>query len=43
MSKEKEAKKNNKKVAVKSLKEKRAAKVAKRAVKSGNDKFKITS
>ena len=41
MSKEKEAKKNNKKTAVKNLKEKRAAKAAKRAVKSGNDKFKL--
>ncbi|MFO7670402.1 MAG: hypothetical protein R6W31_12140 [Bacteroidales bacterium] len=41
MSKEKESKKNSKKPAVKNLKEKRAAKVAKRAVKSGNDKFKI--
>ncbi len=41
MSKDKEGKKNNKKTALKSLKEKRAAKVEKRAVKSGNDKFKI--
>jgi hypothetical protein len=41
MSKEKEAKKNNKKTALKSLKEKRAAKAEKRAVKSGNDKFKL--
>ncbi|MFH0757545.1 MAG: hypothetical protein V2B15_09680 [Bacteroidota bacterium] len=41
MSKEKEAKKNNKKTAVKSLKEKRAAKAEKRAVKAGNDKFRI--
>ena len=41
MSKEKEAKKNNKKTAVRSLKEKRADKVAKRAVKAGEDKFKI--
>jgi hypothetical protein len=41
MSKDKEGKKNNKKIAAKSLKEKRAAKVEKRAVKSGNDKFKI--
>ena len=41
MSKDREGKKNNKKTAVKNLKEKRAAKAAKRAVKSGEDKFKI--
>ncbi len=41
MSKDKEAKKNNKKTALRTLKEKRADKVAKRVVKSGNDKFKI--
>ena len=42
MSKEKESRKNSKKPAVKNLKEKRAAKIAKREVKTGNDKFKIT-
>jgi len=41
MSKEKEVRKNSKKTALKTLKEKRADKVAKRAVKSGNDKIKI--
>jgi len=41
MSKEKEAKKNHKKTALKTLKEKRADKVAKRAVKSGYTKIKI--
>jgi hypothetical protein len=41
MSKEKEPKKNIKKVAVLNLKEKRAAKVAKRTGKNGNDKFKV--
>ncbi len=37
MSKEKESKKNNKKVAVKNLKEKRAAKEAKRIEKRRSD------
>ncbi len=41
MSKEKETRKNNKKVAVRSLKEKRAAKVAKRDGKNSELKFKI--
>jgi hypothetical protein len=41
MSKDKEGKKNNKKTAVRNLKEKRAAKAAKRAVKAGDYKFKI--
>ncbi len=41
MSKEKETRKNSKKTAVLNLKEKRAAKAAKRAVKSGEDKFKM--
>ena len=41
MSKDKEGKKNNKKTAVKNLKEKRAAKTAKRALKNNEDKFKI--
>jgi hypothetical protein len=41
MSKEKEPKKNTKKPATMNLKEKRAAKVAKRKVKSGEDKYKI--
>jgi len=41
MSKDKEGKKNNKKIAVKNLKEKRAAKTAKRALKNSEGKFKI--
>lgn len=41
MSKEKEPKKNTKKVAVLNLKEKRAAKAEKRAIKTGNGKFKV--
>jgi hypothetical protein len=41
MSKEKETRKNTKKPAALNLKEKRAAKAEKRAVKAGQDKFKI--
>ena len=41
MSKDKEGKKNNKKVAVKNLKEKRAAKLAKRTERNSESKFKI--
>ena len=41
MSKDKEGRNNSKKPAVKNLKEKRAAKAAKRAEKTGEDKFKI--
>jgi len=41
MSKEKEPKKSTKKPATMNLKEKRAAKAAKRKVKSGQDKFKV--
>jgi hypothetical protein len=41
MSKEKETRKNTKKPATKNLKEKRAAKAEKRAVKAGQDKFKV--
>jgi len=41
MSKEKESQKNTKKVAVKNLKEKRAAKAAKRAEKNSDSKFKL--
>ena len=41
MSKEKEPKKTAKKPAAMNLKEKRAAKAAKRAVKSDRDKFKV--
>jgi hypothetical protein len=41
MSKDREGKKNNKKTAVKNLKEKRAAKAAKRAVKASENKIKI--
>jgi hypothetical protein len=43
MSKDKEGKKNNKKTAVKSLKEKRADKTAKRALKNSEGKFKISN
>jgi len=41
MSKDREGKKNNKKIAVKNLKEKRAAKVARREEKNSESKFKI--
>jgi hypothetical protein len=41
MSKEREVKKNNKKAAVMNLKEKRAAKAAKRAEKNSESKIKI--
>ena len=41
MSKDKEGKKNNKKIAVKNLKEKRAAKAAKRDLKNNEGTFKI--
>jgi hypothetical protein len=41
MSKEKETRKNTKKVAVKNLKEKRAAKAEKREEKNRGDKFKL--
>jgi hypothetical protein len=41
MSKEKETRKNSKKVAVRSLKEKRAAKAAKRDEKNSTGNFKI--
>jgi len=41
MSKEKVGKKNRKKPAVKNLKEKRAAKAAKRAEKNNDSKIKI--
>ena len=41
MSKGKEGKKNSKKPAAKNLKEKRAAKAERRAVKAGEDKFRI--
>ena len=41
MSKEKEGNKNSKKVAVKNLKEKRAAKAAKRADKNNEGKIRI--
>jgi len=41
MSKDKETRKNTKKVPVKNLKEKRAAKAEKRAVKNSQDKFKM--
>lgn len=41
MSKDKEGKKNDKKVALKNLKEKRAAKLTKRAERNNQSKFKI--
>jgi hypothetical protein len=42
MSKDKEGKKNNKKTALKTPKEKRAAKIAKRALKNSEGKIRLS-